>query len=162
MAPGSLGRATKETYGSAVAADMAGGNGAAKKHPSQICGYPLPRSGGAQPAAGCDLLLCMLPWQRCDKHLNWENHKRQELKKEQYVLDRCVSMACPCHLSVPFPCLCLSRAVEDSFMTRRSCVGAPRHVEALRVQEEAIQSRMRRRLQQLVDGDAKGSTTASS
>ena len=120
-------RATKETYGSAAAAEMTGGKaGSVKKNPAQICGYPLPpnRSGsaGSPKVAGCSD-RCMVPWQQCDKHLNWENHKRQELSKEQYVLDR--------------------------------------HVETLREQEEVIQSRMRRRLQQLVDGDAKGNTTAS-
>jgi hypothetical protein len=74
--------------------------GSIKKNPAQICGYPLPRrsssaaagtAAASSPAggvpAGCEG-LCVVPWQRCDKHLNWENHKRQELNKEQYVLER--------------------------------------------------------------------------
>ena len=70
------------------------GGGTIEKHRAQICGYPLPRSASVAPdaattgvPAGCEG-LCVVPWQRCDKHLNWENHKRQELDKEQYVLDR--------------------------------------------------------------------------
>ena len=68
-----------------------------KKHQAQICGYPLPRSASVVPAATAAVPagyegLCLVPWQRCDKHLNWENHKRQELDKEQYVLDRNVEI----------------------------------------------------------------------
>jgi hypothetical protein len=71
-----------------------------KKAKHQICGYPLRKAaaaaaaavaaegGGAAPSALTCMGLCTLPWRSCQKHYNWETHKREEFAKAGYALDR--------------------------------------------------------------------------